>query len=178
MAALERILVAVDFEPPSLAALDWATNLASQLGATVTVLHALEIPVVGIPDGAFIASAEYAATILEAAEKALEAIIAPRRGRGVDLAGRLKQGVAWEAIHETADRLDADLIVVGTHGRQGLAHALLGSIAAKTVRTAKRPVVVVHAAPTGTTRDLGFDRGGADSGEEARGPEIDTRLER
>jgi len=144
MARVKRVLVGVDFEPPSLAALDWAIDLAGQVGASATVLHSYEIPVVGIPDGAFIASAEYAARLMTAADTALAAAIDARRGRGVDLTGLIRQGVAWETIHQVADEVSADLIVVGTHGRKGLAHALLGSVAEKTIRTAKRPVVVVR----------------------------------
>lgn len=145
MASFKRILVGVDFEPPALAALDWAIDLACQVGAKITVLHAYEIPVVGIPDGAFIASAGYAVKLMTTAEDALAAAVGPRRGRGVDLTSLLRQGVAWETIHQVADELEAGLIVVGTHGRKGLAHALLGSIAEKTIRTARRPVVVVRA---------------------------------
>lgn len=144
MTSLKRVLVGVDFEPPSLAALDWAIDLASQLGATITVLHAYEIPVVGIPDGAFIASAEYAASLMNAADTALAAALSPRRSRGVALTGLIRQGVAWETIHQVADEVGADLIVVGTHGRKGLSHALLGSIAEKTIRAARRPVAVVR----------------------------------
>ncbi len=144
MASFKRFLVGIDFEPPSLGTLDWAIDLASQLGATITVLHVYDIPVVGIPDGAFIASAEYAAKLATTAEEALAAAVRPRRDRGVELKSLLRQGVAWETIHQVAEEIDADLIVVGTHGRKGLAHALLGSIAEKTIRTARRPVVVVR----------------------------------
>jgi nucleotide-binding universal stress UspA family protein len=143
MAPFKRILVAVDFEPSSLVALDWAIALGSQIRAAITVLHAYEIPVVGIPDGAFIASAEFAAERMTSADQALAATIGPRRARGVELSSLLRQGVVWETIHQVADELDAGLIVLGTHGRKGLSHALLGSIAEKTVRTAKRPVLVV-----------------------------------
>jgi nucleotide-binding universal stress UspA family protein len=144
MASLKKILVGVDFEQASLAALDWAIDLASQVGANITVLHAYDIPIVGIPDGAFIASAEYAAKLMTTADEALAAAIGARRDRGVELTSLLRQGVAWETIHQVADEVDAGLIVIGTHGRKGLAHALLGSIAEKTIRTAKRPVVVVR----------------------------------
>jgi nucleotide-binding universal stress UspA family protein len=148
MASLKRILVAVDFDPPSFAALDWAIDLASQVGAGVTVLHANEIPIVGIPDGAFIATPEFAAALMTAGDKGLSDAIEPRRGRGVELTSLLRQGVPFETIHQVADEINAELIVVGTHGRKRLARALLGSIAEKTIRTATRPVVVVHARTT------------------------------
>jgi len=43
-----------------------------------------------------------------------------------------------------ADEIDADLIVIGTHGRRGLARALLGSVAENVVRTARRPILTIH----------------------------------
>lgn len=147
MAQLRKFLVGVDFEPPSLAALEWAIDLASQTGAGVVVLHAYEIPVVGVPDGAFIASAELAARLMTSAQDGLEAVIDPRRGRGVELMPMLRQGVAWETLQQVADEVDADLVVVGTHGRKGLSHMILGSIAEKTMRTATRPVVIVRGRP-------------------------------
>jgi nucleotide-binding universal stress UspA family protein len=145
MTPLNRILVGVDFEPPSFAALDWAVDLALQLGAKVTVLHTFEIPIVGIPDGAFIASADHVSRLMEAGQKSLTAAVQVRADRGVELTSLLREGVAWETIHQVADEVDAGLIAIGTHGRTGVARALLGSIAEKTIRTARRPVVVVRA---------------------------------
>lgn len=145
MTSLDRILVALDFEPPSLAALDWAIELGARLRAKVTVLHTFEVPVVGILDSSLIAAPEHVAQALSAAEKQLSATLDPRRSRGVELDSLLRQGETSETIHAVADELDAGLIVVGTHGRKGISHALLGSMAEKTMRSARRPVVVVHA---------------------------------
>jgi nucleotide-binding universal stress UspA family protein len=145
MPPLKRLLVGVDFEASSLAALDWAIELASQLGATVTAMHIVEVPIAGVPDGFVVASPEFAAELTRIASKTLEGAIALRRERGVPLSGLIRQGTAWETIHEVAKELDVDLIVLGTHGRRGILHALLGSVAEKTIRTATRPVVVAHA---------------------------------
>ncbi len=144
MSALKKLLVAVDFAPPSVAALDWAIDLASQLGATVTVLHTVEMVIVGVPDGLVFPSPEDTAELMSRAERVLDATLAERRDRGVPLTGLVRQGVAWETIHEVAREIDADAIVVGTHGRKGLLHALLGSVAEKTIRTADRPVIVAR----------------------------------
>jgi nucleotide-binding universal stress UspA family protein len=146
MATLRRILVATDFTETSNAALDWAIEVAAPIGASVTVLHAYEIPVVGFPDGALIATAEMASRISDAARSALESTVEQRRGRGVPLTGILREGTAWEEINTVADELDVDIIVIGTHGRRGLARALLGSVAEKVVRTAHRPVTTIRGA--------------------------------
>jgi nucleotide-binding universal stress UspA family protein len=110
----------------------------------VAILHAYEIPIYGIPDGAFVATPEMVGRIQAAGQAALDATIAKRQGRGVPLEGHLSEGRPWEVIHETAAKVGADLIVIGTHGRRGLARALLGSVAEKVIRTATLPVLTVH----------------------------------
>jgi nucleotide-binding universal stress UspA family protein len=144
MATVRRLLVATDFTETSNVALDWAIDLAAPLGASVAVMHAYEIPIVGFPDGALIATADIALRIADSAKAALDGAVEQRRGRGVPLEALLREGVAWEEINKVADELDADLVVIGTHGRRGLARALLGSVAEKVVRTAHRPVITIH----------------------------------
>ena len=56
MTSFDHIVVALDFEPPSLAALDWAIELAARMGAKVTVLHAYDVPIVGLLDASLIAA--------------------------------------------------------------------------------------------------------------------------
>ena len=101
-------------------------------------MHAYEIPVVGFPDGAMIATADVAARISQAAQEALDKAVAALGGRGVPVDGILRDGAA-------ADEIDADLIVIGSHGRRGIAKALLGSVAESVVRHAHRPVVTIRA---------------------------------
>ena len=56
----------------------------------------------------------------------------------------LRDGVAWEEVNAVAKEIDANLIVIGTHGRRGLARALLGSVAENVIRTSTIPVLVIH----------------------------------
>ena len=140
-----RILVPIDFTAVSTHALDWAMELAASLGASITVLHSYAIPVVGFPDGALIPTAQVATGLGEAAQAALEAAVKGHRGGAVPLETVLREGEAWEEIVNVADEIDADLIVVGTHGRHGLARALLGSVAEHVVRTSHRPVLTLSA---------------------------------
>jgi len=138
-----RILVPIDFTDLSARALDWAIELAASVGAEITVMHSYAIPVVGFPDGALIPTADAATSLGDAARAGLEAAVAGRRNRGVKLTTVLREGEAWEEIVSVADEVDADLIVVGTHGRHGLARALLGSVAEHVVRTSHRPVLTL-----------------------------------
>lgn len=149
MAAFRRILVATDFTDTSERAIDAALELSNRLGASLTVMHAYEIPVLGVPDGALIATPELAARLSEAARTALDAVLKRLEGRGVQVAAVLREGVAWEEIEHVADEIDADIIVIGTHGRRGLARALLGSVAENVIRTSHRPVLTIHGPPHG-----------------------------
>ncbi len=145
MSGFRRILAPTDFTEASQHALEWAVELAARLGASVTVLHAYEIPVVGFPDGAMIATADVAARIAQTAQDALDRSVATVSGRGAHIDGVLRDGAAAEEIQRVADEIDADLIVIGSHGRRGLARALLGSVAENVVRHAHRPVVTIRA---------------------------------
>jgi nucleotide-binding universal stress UspA family protein len=107
-------------------------------------MHSYEIPIVGFPDGALVATADIAARMAEGSRAGLDAVLAKRTGGKIQVDGVLREGVAWEEINRVADELDADLIVIGTHGRKGLARALLGSVAENVVRTATRPVLTIH----------------------------------
>ena len=149
MAAFRRILVATDFTDTSERAIDAALELSNRLGASLTVMHAYEIPVLGVPDGALIATPELAARLSEAARTALDAVLKRLEGRGVQVAAVLREGVAWEEIEHVADEIDADILVIGTHGRRGLARALLGSVAENVIRTSHRPVLTIHGPPHG-----------------------------
>ncbi|HEX3771966.1 MAG TPA: universal stress protein [Polyangiaceae bacterium] len=144
MADFRRILVPTDFTETSERALDWAFSAAERLGSAISVMHAYEIPIVGFPDGALVATAEIASRMNDAARTGLERIVSQRAGGKIQIHGILREGVPWEEIVRVSDEIDADLIVIGTHGRKGLARALLGSVAENVVRTATRPVLTIH----------------------------------
>lgn len=140
----KTILVATDFSETSDRALDYAIELAKLLGGGVTVLHAYELPVYGFPDGALVATVDMATRLMNAAQAALSQTCEARANKGVKLTPILRQGVPWEEVHAVAEEINADLIVIGTHGRKGLARALIGSVAEKLIRTATRPVLTIH----------------------------------
>ncbi len=144
MTDLRRILVPTDFTETSQHALDWAIALAERLGASVTVMHSYEIPMVSFPEGALIATPEIATRIADASRAALDSTIQKRQGGRVPLDAILREGVAWDEINAVAESIDADLVVIGTHGRRGLARALLGSVAENVIRTAHRPIVTIR----------------------------------
>lgn len=138
------ILVPTDFGEPSEAALDTAIAYAKVFGSEIVIMHAYEIPIVGFPDGAVVATAELTSRLLEGAQEGLNRQIRSRDGCGVTIRGVIKQGDAHRMVNETAEEVGAGLIALGTHGRKGLSRALIGSVAEKVVRTARVPVLTVH----------------------------------
>jgi universal stress protein A len=142
--AFQRILCPVDFSDPSRRALDLAVELAQRLGSTLTVLHVYAPPGYVLPEGYMPAGPEVLAEVelrtresLEAWQKIAQAGGAPT----VDIATGIGPA-AGEIVHQ-ARTGGFDLIVVGTHGRTGLAHMVLGSTAERVVRLATCPVLTV-----------------------------------
>lgn len=137
MPTLRHLLVAVDLSPASVKALTTAVDLAIQLDAELTVLHVVPIA----------AASALAATPEDAGadqDAHLDAFVAEHVG-GVLAAHRgLAQGDPAVEIVRAAHDIGADMIVVGTHGRGGLSHLLLGSVAERVLRDAPVPVVVVR----------------------------------
>ena len=146
MNAPKIILVATDFSVAAETALDLALPLAAKLGAKVYLLHAYQLPIVGFPDGVLVPTAEIASRIIIAAEKGLADCVAKRKESSVQIIPILKQAGAREAVLEAAQDVSADLVIMGTHGRRGIARALIGSVAEAVVRACPVPVLTVHAA--------------------------------
>jgi nucleotide-binding universal stress UspA family protein len=140
----KKIMVPTDFGTGSDRALAYAVELAKAVGAEVAVMHAYEIPMLGFPDGAIVATPELASRISEGAQIGLNKALEAFAGAGVPMTALLKQGPTWRTVIDTATEIGAAMIVMGTHGRHGLPRALLGSVAEKVVRSAHCPVLTVH----------------------------------
>lgn len=145
MTSITRILVSTDFSATADTALEYATTLASRLGASIRLLHVFEDPYVA----GFYASELYVPMPADVRERLLTDIrrqLAERlpNTAAVTATSEVSEGVPAEAIVEHARDHGADLIVMGTHGRRGLSHVLLGSVAERVLRTAPCPVLVVR----------------------------------
>jgi len=144
---VHTILVPTDFSADADKALSTATELAEIFGAKVVVIHAyhVDIPLVSpmgggyaLPQGFYDGlRAEAAAQVKELADKLV--------AEGIDATGIALHEPASIAITEQAERLPADLIVMGTRGNTGLKHVVLGSVAERVVRTAPCAVLTVKA---------------------------------
>jgi nucleotide-binding universal stress UspA family protein len=140
---IERILVPHDFSETADAALAMALDLAERLHARIIILHAYEVPTYVFPESV-VATADLIGQIRGAAEEALATVKERDQRSGVQVDTLLRQGVAWSEINAVAKEFAADLVVMGTHGRRGVARALIGSVAEKIVRTSPCPVLTVH----------------------------------
>jgi nucleotide-binding universal stress UspA family protein len=148
-AAIKRILVPTDFSETSDEALRYAVTMAGRIGATVQLLHVLDDPLVaeGLAAEAYIVEAP---TLRTGMLREAQARLAQRSDAG-DPAVRIDSEVLFghgaKTIAEYAVARGVELIVMGTHGRTGVAHLLLGSVAERLVRTAPCPVLTVRQTP-------------------------------
>jgi len=140
---IENILVPIDFGQSSQRALDLAVDLAKKFDAKLTLMHGFEIPAYAYMGlGATIV--DYFVPIEAGARKCLEDSLREVRAKLPNSEALFKQGAPWQQIVLASQEIDADLIVMGTHGRQGLGHALIGSVAEKVVRLSPVPVLTVR----------------------------------
>jgi glycine betaine transporter len=142
--AAKHILVPTDFSAYADQALEYATQLAQQLQARLTLLHIIDTAPLGVVEGAAMLPLSYWQELETGIEQIMEESL--KRLQDVGLQGEtlIVHGVPFESIIKTAQDRGTDLIVMGTHGRTGLTHALMGSVAEKVVRLAPCPVLVTR----------------------------------
>jgi nucleotide-binding universal stress UspA family protein len=144
------ILVPTDFGAASDAALEYARRVAAKFGATLHVLHVVEGSYATGPMGteAFITeSPAIQQALMDDAMARLNARVTADDRARFNATTELITGVSARVILEFAQTRGIDLIVMGTHGRSGVAHLLMGSVAEKVVRGAPCPVLTVRQAP-------------------------------
>ena len=148
MADYRTILVPYDFSEHSRKALETALDLGRRFDSNLHLLHVVNPPSVAHPTIGTAATppASLLADLREAAAKSLDAVAAAIESRPGTVKAHIAVGGAIaEAIRETAETLGADLIVMGTHGRTGIARVFLGSVAERTLRGAPCPILMVCA---------------------------------
>jgi len=138
----KKIGCAVDFSETSRAAMEEAADLAARSEAEMLLIHAFEVP--GAPADLPPPPDSLKATRAELEKKLAGwgAEAARRSGRGVVTA--VVDGPAADEVARCARERGADLLVVGTHGRRGLRHLVVGSVAERLVRVAHCPVLVIR----------------------------------
>ena len=146
MIELHRILMATDFSDYSNEALEYAVHLAGGFGADLYLLHVFEPPFFspsGVSPGIRPEIRQWIREVKEEEHNKLSKLADQVRHRGPNVHAILKEGTPFLEILKTAGEVPADLIVLGTHGRTGMGHVLMGSVAERVVRKAVCPVFTV-----------------------------------
>jgi nucleotide-binding universal stress UspA family protein len=134
----KHILAATDFSEPAARATDYAIELATKLGAKLTLFHAYPVPPVPYGSAFAVVIDELAGLAYESMDKELAKV----KTRVPHCNALVQPGSAGRGIVEAAEDVGADLIVLGTHGRSWLG-APLGGVASRVIRIARVPVLTV-----------------------------------
>jgi nucleotide-binding universal stress UspA family protein len=143
---IHRILVAIDSSNYAPIVIQEAAKLAIRLGSDVTVLNVVNVP------GMFASEGEVDSAVIEEEEKQVtelhkKLIEKYFNHASILIESKILHGDPAQKICEYAEAIDADLVIVGTHGRGKLASALMGSVSEKVIHHCKRSVTVIRKSP-------------------------------
>lgn len=146
MIRLERILFPTDFSDFALPAQQYASEFATRLGGTLHLLNVVQDIEMISPDPAspFLLPTGQLPELMAATQEHLDAVAKPLQASGLPIVTAVRSGVPFLEILQYAEDQAIDLIVLGTHGRTGLAHVLLGSTAERITRKSPCPVLTVR----------------------------------
>lgn len=145
MFKIKNILLPTDFSKISLSAAEYALVLAEQYNAKIHLLHVIDKtpPILAIRS-LDLSKEKIIDSIEKDAKQRLEECLRRISGaKDIDVHPVLRKGVDYEEIIKYARKKKIDVIVIATHGRTGILHTLLGSVAEKVVRHSKTPVLVI-----------------------------------
>ena len=149
MKAITKILTAIDFSENSECAFEYALTMATQFNAELTIIHVINEPVdlrgFYVPHISF---EQLEKEIEESAAKMMDTFCSTRLGTFTNYKTAIVTGIPYEEIKAQAERMDASMIVLGTHGRTGLDRILFGSTAERVVSSARCPVLTVRCPTT------------------------------
>jgi nucleotide-binding universal stress UspA family protein len=142
---IREVLCPVDFSDPARAAMRYAVDLCRTVGASLTLCHVYQAPGYALPEGVVLAGPEVLADVARQVDIALDKWKREAEGLGMaDVRTESALGVPHTEIARIAEAGAYDLVVVGTHGRTGLRHVLLGSVAERVVRSAPCSVLTIR----------------------------------
>jgi len=141
---IKKVLCPVDFSESSDHALQYARAFSESYGSRLVMLHVIEVPhlpsysTFGIPEIYYPVE-----DIQKQCEESMDELVKKYSSEKYEISGEVVVGTAFVEIVQKAKKEDFDLIVLGTHGRSGLRHIIIGSVAEKVVRKAPCPVLSV-----------------------------------
>lgn len=140
--AITTILVPTDFSEYSRQALGYAEMVAKTFDAKIVLIHVIDTVSYAVTES--VQWTEVYARLEATIQPMLDGLIREAEKRGVAAESKLTQGVPYDQIVKTAENVNADLVVMATHGRTGMPHVLLGSVAERVLRLARCPVLTVR----------------------------------
>jgi len=146
MIKIQRILVPTDFSEFSQCALRYGCELAQRFSAQLHLLNVVEeiYPLIPDPGMTFPPPDTYVLETQEVAKKQIQTLPPDDLRGSLSIIREVVTGVPFVEIVRYARENEIDMIVIGTHGRTGLAHVLMGSVADKIVRKSSCPVLTVR----------------------------------
>ena len=156
---INQILVPTDFSENAESAMDYAVALAKQCSATLHLLHTPVVPTYLLMDLSYSQGPEAVTRILNDSQEALDAQAKKLSESGVEHFTAIREGTAHEVIRDYAKEHEIDLVIMGTHGRSGVAKLMYGSVTERVVKTVHTPIIVVPpgAAPDPRTIVICYD---------------------
>ncbi len=139
-----NILCPIDFDANSPAALEFAAQIAQQTGARICILHVVPWTVAAVP----IDASEVLAELKQSATKRLQQLADDKLHKRIafEVVVTVASDPGAEVVR-LANELKSNLVIMATHGRKGLSHLVLGSVAEKVVRESPCPVLTLRAKP-------------------------------
>lgn len=138
---IKKIILPLDFSSSSESTIDYASMIAERFAATLILVHVIESLPYSLTDTFQVV--EHRRALKTLASSLLRNLRDDLRARNLDVKTHLVWGNPSREILAKARREKADLIIMGTHGRSGLPHMVMGSVAEKTVRLSRIPVLTV-----------------------------------
>lgn len=145
--SIRNIVVGVDFSDRSDTAVKLAMNVARHAGARLHLIHVGVVPDFEVQDSRFLSAKEMQDLAVQSFRESralLEEMRERLAGQGVEISHEILEGYPDTGICKAASELEADLVVVGSHGRTGLSHFFLGSVAERVARMCESPVLVAR----------------------------------
>lgn len=144
MFKIKNILLPTDFSKTSLTASEYAVNLAKQYNAKLHILHVLEKtpPILAIRSLDLSREKIIESIDADAQLRLDECINKIQKNEDLEIISAIRKGIDYEEIIKYSKEKKVDVIVIATHGRTGILHTLLGSVAEKVIRYSKIPVLV------------------------------------
>ncbi|MFT7461140.1 MAG: universal stress protein A [Planctomycetota bacterium] len=142
---IKKLVVAVDFSKPSIQALQVAIDLSQQLQSAIYIVYAADMDDKSVSTAQIGLDETVEMKVFKDLKHQLHALVEKMSNGKTEVIIEVEYGDPTEGIVRLAAKVNADIIVMGTHGRTGIEHLLIGSVAENVLRKAEIPVLCVRA---------------------------------